>query len=129
MLIGAARVTEPIHIHIIRAHIWREGLAIAAAGMLVGLAASYVLARSISTFLFGITAHDGITFVIVPLVLLAISVIACAVPARRAAKMDPHVAAHLEVVSAGEMGIRRGALDQRAGAPKIASRWVASGKP
>lgn len=67
----------------------REGLVIPAAGMLVGLAASYVLARSISTFLFGITAHDGITFVIVPLVLLAVSVIACAVPARRAAKVDP----------------------------------------
>ncbi|HYU77601.1 MAG TPA: hypothetical protein VEK56_01370 [Vicinamibacterales bacterium] len=45
--------------------------------------------RLLSAFLYGISPHDGPTFVAVPIVIVAIAAIACLVPARRAAKVDP----------------------------------------
>jgi putative ABC transport system permease protein len=67
----------------------RQGLAITAAGLGVGIAASLILARSMSTFLYGVTPHDRLTFVAVPLLLLIVAAVACFVPARRAAAVDP----------------------------------------
>jgi putative ABC transport system permease protein len=43
----------------------------------------------LSTFLYGVSPHDALTFVAVPIILVAVAVIACLVPARRAAKVDP----------------------------------------
>jgi len=42
-----------------------------------------------ATFLYGVTPHDGLTYVLVPLLLLAVSTIACLGPALRAIRVDP----------------------------------------
>jgi putative ABC transport system permease protein len=69
--------------------VFREGLAITALGVVTGLLMSAVAARSLSTFLFGVTAFDATSFLVVPLVLAVVAVAACLVPARRAARVDP----------------------------------------
>ena len=67
----------------------REGLVITVAGLTLGMIVSALLARSMSAFLFGIVPHDTATFVAVPVVLLAVAALACAMPARRASRLDP----------------------------------------
>ncbi len=67
----------------------REGLIVTLAGLAVGLAVSAALARSMSAFLFGIVPHDVVTFTTVPILLLVVAALACAMPARRAARLDP----------------------------------------
>jgi ABC-type antimicrobial peptide transport system permease subunit len=64
----------------------REGLVITAAGAAAGLWIASLLARSLTAFLFGIRPHDPLTFVGVPVLLIAIAALACSVPARRAVK-------------------------------------------
>jgi predicted permease len=66
-----------------------RGLQVTAAGLAMGLLASIALANSIATLLYGVTTHDALTFVAVPLLLLVIAAVACFVPALRAARMDP----------------------------------------
>ena len=66
-----------------------QGLAVTLAGLAVGLGASTWLTRQLATQLYGVTPHDTLTFVLVPLVLLLASAVACVVPARRAARLDP----------------------------------------
>jgi len=66
-----------------------QGLAITGIGLVAGVAAAMILTRSISTFLYGVTVHDRVTFAAVPLLLLVVAAVACLVPARRAAKLDP----------------------------------------
>ena len=66
-----------------------QGLAITGIGLVAGVAAALILTRSISTFLYGVNVHDRVTFVAVPLLLLTVAAIACFVPARRAARLDP----------------------------------------
>ena len=66
-----------------------QGLAITGIGLVAGVAAALILTRSISTFLYGVDVHDRVTFVAVPLLLLAVAAVACFVPARRAARLDP----------------------------------------
>ncbi len=66
-----------------------QGLAMTAAGLVAGLAAAFVLTRSLSAFLFGVSAHDPESFVAVPIVLAAVAIAASVVPARRAARVDP----------------------------------------
>ena len=58
-------------------------------GMLAGLSASLAGVRLLSAFLYGISPHDALTFVAVPIVIVAVAAVACLVPARRAAKVDP----------------------------------------
>src|SRR2546423_1491269 len=60
-----------------------------ALGILAGLITAYFLSRFLSSILFGITAHDAITFVAVPLCLIAIALLAGYLPARRATRVDP----------------------------------------
>ena len=66
-----------------------QGLIVAAGGTVLGLVASVWLTRFIATLLFGITSTDVTTYATVPVVLLAVIVLACVAPARRAAKLDP----------------------------------------
>jgi predicted permease len=61
-------------------------------GLAAGLASAAVLGRLIANLLFGISPTDPLTFVSVPLVLLAVAMIACYLPARRATRVDPIVA-------------------------------------
>jgi putative ABC transport system permease protein len=67
----------------------RQGLTVTVAGVAGGVVASAWLARVLSTELYGVTPHDTLTFVVVPLLLLFVGVLACLVPARRAARLDP----------------------------------------
>jgi predicted permease len=73
-----------------------EGLRLVAAGTLLGLAAALASARWLQGFLYGISGLDAPTFGLVPLLLAAVAVVACLVPARRAAGVDPLVALRAE---------------------------------
>ncbi len=66
-----------------------HGLAVAAVGIGLGLIASVVLTRVVTSYLVGVSATDPVTFVGVPIVLLGIAALASYLPARRAATIDP----------------------------------------
>lgn len=68
-----------------------EGLVVAGIGIALGLLASAALTHAVSTLLFEVSATDAATFIAVPALLLAIAALACFVPARRAARVDPSV--------------------------------------
>jgi putative ABC transport system permease protein len=68
-----------------------RGLPIVAAGTGLGLVAAYAGAQTIEKQLFGVPAADLATFVAVPLVLVVVAAVACWMPARRAARVDPGV--------------------------------------
>jgi putative ABC transport system permease protein len=70
----------------------RDGLKLVGAGMLVGVAAAFILTRVMATLLYGISATDPITFVGISVVLLAVAILASYIPALRATKVDPIVA-------------------------------------
>jgi len=76
----------------VMAHVLRPGLALAASGVGIGIVASLALTRLIASLLFGVTPVDPVTFGAVAAVLLGVAVAACAVPARRASRVDPLVA-------------------------------------
>jgi putative ABC transport system permease protein len=73
-----------------------SGLRLALAGIAVGLAASLMATRLISSLLFGVTARDPLTFAAVPAFLAAVALLACYLPARRAMRVDPMVALRYE---------------------------------
>jgi ABC-type antimicrobial peptide transport system permease subunit len=67
----------------------RQGLEATLGGMLVGMIAAAWIARALATQLYGVTSHDAVTFVAVPLLVLAVAALACSRPALRAANVDP----------------------------------------
>jgi putative ABC transport system permease protein len=69
-----------------------QGLATAGIGNALGLGFSLALSRFMQSMLFGVGTHDPIVFVGVTVLLFAVAVVACYVPARRATKVDPMVA-------------------------------------
>ena len=69
----------------------RQGLAATVAGLLVGVIASALVTRLLQPLLFGITPLDVPSFALMPLILLVVALIACFVPARRAAATDPAI--------------------------------------
>jgi putative ABC transport system permease protein len=73
-----------------------EGLRLALVGAGIGLAGSFFAARFLSGMLFGVTPSDPLTFVGVAFVLVAVAMVACYIPARRAARVDPLVALRYE---------------------------------
>jgi ABC-type antimicrobial peptide transport system permease subunit len=74
----------------------RQGLALAAAGLAIGLALAYGVTRLMAGLLFGISPQDPTTFALVPAGLLAVALLASYLPARRAAQVDPMVALRAE---------------------------------
>lgn len=66
-----------------------EGTKMASIGAVLGIAASLLLTRLMAKQLFGVSAHDPITYASVALVLMLVAIAACLVPARRAVRMDP----------------------------------------
>jgi ABC-type antimicrobial peptide transport system permease subunit len=68
------------------------GLRLATAGVTVGLLLAFALARGVAGLLYGVSPADPLTFVTLPIVLVAIAALACYVPARRAMRVDPIVA-------------------------------------
>ena len=65
------------------------GLRLVAVGAGVGLIVAFLSARLLSTLLFGVGTGDPLAFVGVPIVLLAVAVLAAWIPARRASAIDP----------------------------------------
>ena len=76
--------------------ILRQGILLAATGVLVGLAGSFGLTRVIATLLFDVAATDKTTFAAVAVGLFAVTFVASYLPARRATKVDPLVALRYE---------------------------------
>jgi len=74
----------------------RMGLKLVGIGVLLGLIASVALARVIATQLWGVSAYDPWTLITVPVLLLITGLLACWLPARRAARVDPLVALRYE---------------------------------
>jgi predicted lysophospholipase L1 biosynthesis ABC-type transport system permease subunit len=69
-----------------------QAAAVAGAGIVAGVAGALVLARFMTTLVFGIATHDPLTFAVVPLVLAAVAAVAALFPAHRAATTDPMAA-------------------------------------
>jgi putative ABC transport system permease protein len=68
------------------------GLKLSVIGVLIGAGLALALTRLISTFLYGVKPTDPVTYAVVAVVLIAIALLACFIPARRAVKVDPMVA-------------------------------------
>ena len=73
-----------------------QGMKLAAAGVVIGVAAAWALTRLMSTMLFETPATDPATFATIASLLVAVALMACWIPARRAAKVDPMVALRCE---------------------------------
>ena len=74
----------------------RQGMKLAAAGLVIGLAAAFALSRVLTDTLYGVTPTDPRTYAVVPLILAATAIVACLIPAWRATRVDPLVALHYE---------------------------------
>jgi putative ABC transport system permease protein len=73
-----------------------EGLKLTVVGLGLGLAAAFALNRLITSQLFGVTATDPLTYGGVAMLLAIVAIVACYIPARRAARVDPMVALRRE---------------------------------
>ena len=74
----------------------RYGLAMAGSGVALGIALAFAATRVLSSLLYGIRADDPATMIGVSLVLIAVTLLACYIPARRAMRVDPMVALRYE---------------------------------
>jgi putative ABC transport system permease protein len=74
----------------------RMGLRLVAVGVGLGLVASVAMGKIIATQLWGVSAYDAWTLTFVPVVLLITAFLACYIPARRAARVDPVIALRYE---------------------------------
>jgi len=82
MALGADR-------HDVMAMILRESARLATLGLGLGLLLAVAVGKLAGSFLYHVPAMDTLTFSVVPLLLLVVTLVACAIPARRAAKIDP----------------------------------------
>jgi putative ABC transport system permease protein len=74
----------------------KQGMWLALTGLALGLAGALVLTRLMSSVLYGVSATDAVTFAGVTLLLGSVVLLACYLPARRAAKVDPMIALRCE---------------------------------
>ncbi len=69
-----------------------DGMKLAVIGIVIGVAVAFVLTKVMSSLLFGVGQTDALTFATVSTGALAVALLACYIPARRATKVDPLVA-------------------------------------
>jgi ABC-type antimicrobial peptide transport system permease subunit len=74
----------------------RQGLGLTIAGAAIGLTGALIVSRLMAGLLFGVRPTDPVTFVVVTLLLTAVALVACCIPARRAMRVDPLVALRYE---------------------------------
>jgi len=74
----------------------QKGMRLTLLGVGIGLAASFALTRLMTSLLFGVNPVDPLTFAAVPVLLAVVAFLACWIPARRAARVDPVVALRYE---------------------------------
>ncbi|HKC85538.1 MAG TPA: FtsX-like permease family protein, partial [Blastocatellia bacterium] len=74
----------------------RQGALLIGAGVALGLAGAFAATRLIRSFLYQVSANDPMTFVLAALLLAAVPLLACYIPARRATKVDPMIALRCE---------------------------------
>ena len=82
MALGARR--DAVEVLIVR-----QGMVLALIAMVLGWPAAWMLSKLATSFLYGIRPHDTLTFAVAPVFLAAVAFIACWLPARRAASVDP----------------------------------------
>jgi predicted permease len=80
----------------IRGLVLRQGMILALIGAVIGLTGAVAASRALVTLLFGVTNLDPVTYVGVSVLLLAVSAVACWVPAWRAARVDPAITLRAE---------------------------------
>ena len=101
---SVSRRTREIGIHLalgapadrVRRLVVRQGMTLVAIAMFIGVPAALAATKISTSFLYGVQPHDLPTFIAVPLFLMAVALIACYLPARRASKVDPMVALRYE---------------------------------
>jgi predicted permease len=76
----------------VRQLILGQGMILASIGLAIGLATVFILARFLTSMLYGVSPTDPITFITITFLLAAVALVACYIPARRATRVDPMVA-------------------------------------
>jgi putative ABC transport system permease protein len=73
----------------VRVIVVKQGMRLALLGIVIGLALAFGLTRFLKSLLYQVSTTDSLTFVLIPLLLVGVTLLACYVPARRATQIDP----------------------------------------